>query len=233
MTDVRHTMISLDGITKDFARGVRALDGISLRVDRGEFIAIVGASGSGKSTLLQILGCLDVPTDGQYTLDGVRADQLDDDALSRVRNEKIGFVFQSFNLIPRTTALENVETPLLYTDRHGIPDRAEALLERVGLGHRLHHFPPELSGGEQQRVAIARALVMQPALLLADEPTGNLDQATGDGILDLLTELHRDGLTIVLVTHDPKVAARAQRTVTLQDGRIASPSLATATMEIQ
>jgi putative ABC transport system ATP-binding protein len=154
---------------------------------------------------------------------------VDDDALSRVRNEKIGFVFQSFNLVPRTTALENVETPLLYADRLPPPGRAEQLLSRVGLGHRLNHFAPELSGGEQQRVAIARALVMQPALLLADEPTGNLDRATGDEILDLLGELHGEGLTIVLVTHDPAVAARAQRTITLEDGRVASDSTRAAT----
>lgn len=213
-------MIALESVTKEFGRGVRALNDVSLDVGQGEFVAIVGASGSGKTTLLQILGCLDVPTTGHYTLDGERVDQLDDDALSRVRNEKIGFVFQTFNLIPRTTALENVEAPLLYADRVPPPRTAEQLLTRVGLGTRMHHFPTELSGGEQQRVAIARALVMRPRLLLADEPTGNLDSATGDEILDLLAQLHADGLTIILVTHDPKVAARAQRVITLRDGRI-------------
>lgn len=220
-------MISLEGVTKDFGRGVRAVNDVSLHVERGEFVAIVGASGSGKTTLLQILGCLDVPTSGHYTLDGQRVDHLDDDALSRVRNEKIGFVFQTFNLIPRTTALENVEAPLLYADRLQPPGTAEQLLARVGLGSRMHHFPTELSGGEQQRVAIARALVMQPRLLLADEPTGNLDSATGDEILELLAGLHADGLTVVLVTHDPKVAARAQRVITLSDGRVAADSRAT------
>jgi putative ABC transport system ATP-binding protein len=224
-------MIELEAVTKEFGRGVRALDSVSLDIGHGEFVAIVGASGSGKTTLLQILGCLDVPTSGHYTLDGVRVDALDDDALSRVRNEKIGFVFQSFNLVPRTTALENVETPLLYADRLPPPGRAEQLLARVGLEKRLDHFPPELSGGEQQRVAIARALIMQPALLLADEPTGNLDRATGDGILDLLAELHGEGITIVLVTHDPSVAARAQRTITLRDGRVLPDAAAHVTTE--
>lgn len=221
---MNEVMIELESVTKTFGRDVRALDGVSLRIARGEFVAITGASGSGKTTMLQILGCLDVPTSGHYTLDGVRVDQLDDDALSRIRNEKIGFVFQSFNLVPRTTALENVETPLLYTDASPRGDRPASLLHRVGLGERLQHFPTELSGGEQQRVAIARALVMEPALLLADEPTGNLDSATGAQILDLLAELHADGLTIVLVTHDPLVAARAQRIITLQNGRLAVPS---------
>ena len=225
------TIIELEHVTKDFGRGVRALDGVSLAVGRGEFVAVVGASGSGKTTLLQILGCLDVPTAGRYTLDGARVDQLDDDALSRVRNEKIGFVFQSFNLVPRTTALENVETPLLYSDRDPVTGHAEAILTRMGLARRLHHFPPELSGGEQQRVAIARALVMQPQLLLADEPTGNLDSATGDDILSLFAALHADGLTIVLVTHDAAVAGRAQRTITLQDGRIATTSRLVSTTQ--
>ena len=225
-------MIELADITKDFGRGVRALDGVTLQVRRGEFVAVVGASGSGKTTLLQILGCLDVPTSGRYVLDGVRVDQLDDDALSALRNEKIGFVFQSFNLVPRTTAVENVETPLLYARRPPSPGRARELLTRVGLGQRMHHFPPELSGGEQQRVAIARALVMRPALLLADEPTGNLDSANGEEILTVLSELHADGLTMVLVTHDPDVAARAERTITLQNGRVAgAPALHRAQQE--
>ena len=221
-------MIALEGVTKEFGRGVRAVNDVSLHVGQGEFVAIVGASGSGKTTLLQILGCLDVPTSGHYTLDGQRVDQLNDDALSRVRNEKIGFVFQTFNLIPRTTALENVEAPLLYADHVQPPGTAEQLLARVGLSSRMQHFPTELSGGEQQRVAIARALVMRPRLLLADEPTGNLDSATGDEILDLLARLHADGLTIVLVTHDPKVAARAQRVITLRDGRIVTDRQAEA-----
>jgi putative ABC transport system ATP-binding protein len=218
-------MIRLDRVSKVFRRGaqsVRALEDVSLTIERGECVAIVGPSGSGKTTLLQILGCLDVPTTGTYTLDGQRVDGLEDDALSRVRNRRIGFVFQSFNLLPRTTALENVETPTLYTDRPPPPDAARRLLERVGLAQRADHYPTELSGGEQQRVAIARALIMQPALLLADEPTGNLDRATGDQIFTLLRDLRRDGFTVVLITHDPHLAAEVPRTIRLEDGRVVS-----------
>jgi putative ABC transport system ATP-binding protein len=220
-------MITLDHVGKTFGgreRPVVALQDVSLRVERGEFVAIVGASGSGKSTLLQILGCLDTPTSGSYELDGIPVAGLDDADLSRLRNERIGFVFQSFNLIPRTTALENVETPLLYSSGPTRRDRAGAMLERVGVAHRADHFPEEMSGGEQQRVAIARALVMEPSLLIADEPTGNLDTDTGGQIMALLEDLHRGGLTIVLVTHDPAIAARAERIVTLRDGRVVETS---------
>src|SRR5512138_61577 len=228
-------MIRLDHVSKEFGRdgrAVRALDDISLEIRRSEFIAITGPSGSGKTTLLQILGCLDVPTSGTYSFDDTRVDTLDDEALSRLRNTRIGFVFQSFNLISRTTALENVETPLLYADTLPPPGVGVALLEKVGLGDRRDHFPTEMSGGEQQRVAIARALIMHPSLLLADEPTGNLDSATGDQILDLFARLHADGLTIALITHDPRVASRAQRVISLRDGRLAGapivmPDLAT------
>ena len=218
------SMIRLDHVSKEFGRDgrtVRALDDVSLEIRRGEFVAITGPSGSGKTTLLQILGCLDVPTSGTYTFDDTRVDALDDEALSRLRNTRIGFVFQSFNLISRTTALENVETPLLYADTLPPSGTGLALLEKVGLGDRRDHFPTEMSGGEQQRVAIARALIMHPALLLADEPTGNLDSATGDQSLDLFAKLHADGLTVVLITHDPRVASRAQRVIALRDGRLA------------
>ena len=223
------SMIRLDHVSKEFGRDgrtVRALDDVSLEIRRGEFVAITGPSGSGKTTLLQILGCLDVPTSGTYTFDDTRVDALDDEALSRLRNTRIGFVFQSFNLISRTTARENVETPLLYADTLPPSGTGLALLEKVGLGDRRDHFPTEMSGGEQQRVAIARALIMHPALLLADEPTGNLDSATGDQILDLFAKLHADGLTVVLITHDPRVASRAQRVIALRDGRLAgTPSV--------
>lgn len=221
-------MIRLDHVSKEFGRDgrtVRALDDVSLEIRRGEFVAITGPSGSGKTTLLQILGCLDVPTSGTYTFEDIRVDELDDEALSRLRNSRIGFVFQSFNLIARTTALENVETPLLYSDTLPPAGAGPVLLGKVGLRDRSDHFPTEMSGGEQQRVAIARALIMHPALLLADEPTGNLDSATGDQILDLFAELHAEGLTIVLITHDPRVASRAQRVITLRDGRLAGPAV--------
>lgn len=219
-------MIQLEHVSKIYERGgsrVTALDDASLKIERGEFVSVIGPSGSGKTTLLQILGCLDVPTEGRYTLAGVPVDELDDDALSRLRNQRIGFVFQSFNLLPRTTALENVEAPLLYSDDPPPATSTLEVLDRVGMAHRKDHFPGELSAGEQQRVAIARAIVMNPALLLADEPTGNLDSATGDEILSLFEELHAHGLTMVIVTHNPGVAARAQRTIVLRDGRIQTP----------
>jgi putative ABC transport system ATP-binding protein len=216
-------MVALDGVSKVYGQGARtvtALHDVSLRIESGEFVAIVGPSGSGKSTLLQLIGCLDVPTSGQCTFDGTPVASLDDRGLSRLRNQRVGFVFQSFNLVPRTTAVENVELPMCYGPDRPSRARALELLDRVGLAHRADHFPTELSGGEQQRVAIARALVLEPSLLIADEPTGNLDSVTGDQILDLLLELHGGGLTIALVTHDAAVAARAERTVTLADGRL-------------
>ena len=203
---------------------VHALAGASIRVDDGEFVAIIGPSGSGKSTLMNILGCLDRPTSGSYILDGVPVEDLDDDGLALVRSRMIGFVFQNYNLLPRTSALENVATPLLYqgvgkTERYA---RAKAALERMGLGDRLDHEPSELSGGQQQRVAIARALVTEPRLILADEPTGNLDSATGEEVLQLFHELNDAGSTIVLITHDSDVAVRAGRQIHVRDGRIAA-----------
>ncbi len=220
-------MIALSEITKHYGgtdHPVTALASVSLAIGRGEFVAVVGPSGSGKSTLLQIIGCLDVPTSGTYVLDGTTVSEMDDATLSRIRNERIGFVFQSFNLIARTTVAENVETPMLYGDGRIDRARVEHVLERVRITHRARHFPHELSGGEQQRAAIARALVRSPSLLIADEPTGNLDSANGAQILSLLSELHRDGLTIVMVTHDAAVARRAERVIELADGRIAGTS---------
>jgi putative ABC transport system ATP-binding protein len=223
-------MIDLVNIRKVYQgkeKEVVALADITMSVRRGEFVAIVGPSGSGKSTLLQIVGCLDTPTSGHYEFDGQPVERLDDAQLSRVRNERVGFVFQSYNLIARTTALENVETPLLYST-NGLPaSRASEALEQVGMLHRANHFPGELSGGEQQRVAIARALVTRPSLLIADEPTGNLDSATGAQILSLLRELHRAGLTLMLVTHDHAVAQQADRVFTLRDGFLVGSSRST------
>jgi putative ABC transport system ATP-binding protein len=203
---------------------VTALGGIDLSVRRGEMIAIVGTSGSGKSTLMNILGCLDYPTSGAYVLDGERVDELDKNQLADIRNQKIGFVFQGFNLLPRTSALENVELPLVYS---GVPtrerhERARAALERVGLGARVDHHPNQLSGGQQQRVAIARAIVTEPRLLLADEPTGNLDSRTSVEVMALLQELGRGGITVVLVTHEHDIAEYASRLVVLRDGLVKS-----------
>ena len=202
---------------------MHALRGIDLDVEKGELIAIMGASGSGKSTLMNLLGCLDVPTTGAYLLDGVRVEGLDRNALAAIRNQKIGFVFQGFNLLPRTSALENVELPMLY-DRSGNKRDTKALaaaaLERVGLGDRIEHQPSELSGGQQQRVAIARALVTEPAIILADEPTGNLDTRTSMEVMALFQELNEQGITIVLVTHEPDIAVYAKRIVEVRDGRI-------------
>ena len=202
---------------------VRPLQGVSLSIRRGELVAIQGQSGSGKTTLLNVLGCLDRPTSGSYTLLGRDVSRLSKDQLALVRHETFGFVFQSFQLLGRASAIENVELPLLYGDappRSERHKRAIAMLERVGLGERLKHHPGQLSGGQQQRVAIARALVTQPALLLADEPTGNLDTRSGADILGLFKELNREGLTIVIVTHDPGIAAQCQRTISVSDGRI-------------
>jgi putative ABC transport system ATP-binding protein len=217
-------MITLERITKTYRMGrveVPALQGIDLHVGPGEFIAIMGASGSGKSTLMNIIGCLDVPTGGRYLLDGVDVARLDDDRLAQIRNRKIGFVFQSFNLIPRTTALHNVEMPLIYAGAGQRTQRATAALGAVGLADRIHHQPTEMSGGQQQRAAIARALVTNPAILLADEPTGNLDSASSVEIMKLLAALNAEqGRTVVLITHEQDIARFARRVVELRDGRI-------------
>ncbi len=219
-------MIDLENVTKVYRMGdveVQALRGISLHVDKGEFMSIMGPSGSGKSTLMHIIGCLDTPTEGRYRLAGEEVNRLNDNALAAVRNQRIGFVFQTFNLLSRTPAIEQVELPLIYA---GVPRgerrrRAEEMLELVGLGDRIHHHPTELSGGQQQRVAIARALVGNPSLLLADEPTGNLDTVTGEEIIRLFQHLHEMwGLTIIMVTHDPDIAAWTERVVHIRDGLI-------------
>jgi putative ABC transport system ATP-binding protein len=219
-------IIQTEAITKTYISGtneVQAVRGIDLTVRKGEFVAIMGTSGSGKSTLMNLLGCLDSPTSGAYLLDGVRVDGLGKNELAAIRNQKLGFVFQGFNLLPRTTALENVELPLLYDrsgKKHDTHALAKAALERVGLGDRLEHQPSELSGGQQQRVAIARALVTNPALVLADEPTGNLDTRTSMEVMKLFQELNEQGITIVLVTHEHDIAAYAKRIVEVRDGRI-------------
>ena len=203
---------------------VPALRGIELDFGEGEYVAICGHSGSGKSTLLNLLGCLDKPTSGEYVLGGMDVSKLDDDELSEIRSRRLGFVFQSFNLIPELTVLENLEVPLFYQSvtPHQRRDRALELAERMGLSNRAHHRPMELSGGQQQRVAIARAMMNDPLLILADEPTGNLDTATGEVILDLFDEVHRAGRTILMVTHEADVAARCKRVVTLRDGLVVS-----------
>ncbi len=213
-------------MTKTYDTGatkVPALQGVSFQIQPGEMVAIVGQSGSGKSTLMNILGCLEVPTGGDYWLDGEYVADLDDGALARIRNAKIGFVFQSYNLLPRLNALEQVKLPLIYRRARKRSDLAQAALVRVGLGDRMHHTPNRLSGGQQQRVAIARALVTEPEIILADEPTGNLDSAMSLEIMDVITRLNSEqGMTIILVTHEPEIASRCRRVITLHDGRIAS-----------
>jgi putative ABC transport system ATP-binding protein len=216
-------MIELDNITKVYKMGeteVVALNGIDLRIEQGEIISIIGPSGSGKSTLMNIMGCLDKPTSGQYRLEEIEVSKLSDDKLAEIRNKKIGFVFQSFNLLPRTTALANVELPLIYGGAGNRRQRVLQALESVGLAHRSHHKPSELAGGEQQRVAIARALINNPALILADEPTGNLDTQTSREIMLIFQKLHEQGMTIVLVTHERDITAYTQRTIEMRDGKI-------------
>ncbi|MFU8796824.1 MAG: ABC transporter ATP-binding protein [Dehalococcoidia bacterium] len=216
-------MLELDEITKIYRAGqteVPALRGVSCRIEDGELVAITGPSGSGKSTLMNIIGCLDTPTSGRYHLDGTLVSEYSDDQLAGIRNKKIGFVFQSFNLLSRTSALANVELPLIYSGADNRRQRALEVLDLVGLAGRVTHRPSELSGGEQQRVAIARALVNNPSLILADEPTGNLDTRTSEEIIALFGELNRKGMTIIVVTHDPEVASRTQRTIRIRDGKI-------------
>lgn len=222
-------VVELTDITKVYGSGdseVRAVNGVSLTIEQGDYVAIMGASGSGKSTLMNIIGALDVATSGTYRIDGVDIGNLSDDALSIVRNRRIGFIFQSFNLIPRMSALGNVELPLMYrgTKRSVRRDKARSALTSVGLAERMHHMPNELSGGQQQRVAVARALAMEPSLMLADEPTGNLDSTSTRDVLDLFDQVHAQGSTIVIITHEDEVAARAQRVITLLDGRVAQDS---------
>lgn len=218
-------LVRLDSVTKVYRMGdveVRALDGVSLNVHEGEYVAVMGASGSGKSTLMNIIGLLDRPTEGRYYLRGAEANRLHKNRLAELRNREIGFVFQRFNLLPRISACRQVELPLLYASvpRRERQQRAAEALARVGLSDRMHHRPEELSGGQQQRVAIARALVTRPSLLLADEPTGQLDSKTGAELLALFDELHQQGLSLIVVTHDPNVARRTRRIITLSDGQV-------------
>ncbi len=220
-------MIEIKDITKTYRKNggmeVKVLQGVSLNISKGEYVAIMAPSGMGKSTLMNIIGCLDRPTSGEYRLDGVEVEKMDDDNLSAVRNKKIGFVFQQFHLLPRTTALENVQLPLIYSsDETDMDALARTALEEVGLGDRVNHLPGELSGGQQQRVAIARALVNDPGIILADEPTGNLDTAASAEVMAIFDKLHKDGRTIVMVTHSDEIARQAKRVIRMRDGKIVS-----------
>ena len=226
-TPLPDVIILTHKLTREYDMGsemVRALRGVSLQIRRNEYVAVMGPSGSGKSTLMNLIGCLDTPSGGEYWLNGHKVSDLDDDALARIRNKEIGFVFQTFNLLPRATALHNVELPLIYAGVAARARRAQAehALTRVGLADRMHHKPNELSGGQRQRVAIARALVNEPSILLADEPTGNLDSATSAEIMQVFADLHRQGQTVVMVTHEADIAAHAARVVTLRDGLVAA-----------
>lgn len=220
-----YTMIEIQSLKKRFQNGeeiVTAIDDVSLTIKQNEFVAIMGSSGSGKSTLMNVLGCLDTPSDGKYLLDNKDVASLSDDELSRIRNEHIGFIFQTFHLLPKLDVIENVKLPLRYSNisAEEANERAFELIERVGLSHRKYHKPFEMSGGQRQRVAIARALINKPSVILADEPTGNLDSKTSSEIMDLLTELHQAGQTIVMVTHEDDIAQYAQRTIRMKDGKV-------------
>jgi len=221
----QNSMIEIENVTKTYRMGkvdVNALQGVNLSIDKGEMVAIIGASGSGKSTLMNIIGCLDIPTSGKYLLDGVDINQLNDNQLAELRNKKFGFVFQEYNLLSRISALSNVELPMIYGNGYQRRTRAMEALERVGLGARANHKPTELSGGEQQRVAIARALVNNPSLVLADEPTGNLDTKVTEEIIALFRQLNKEGITVILVTHEMDVAEQTKRIIRLMDGQIVS-----------
>lgn len=219
----QNNMLYLENVVKVYTLGgveLFALNGVTCRINAGEMVSIMGPSGSGKSTMMNIMGCLDRPTSGKYELDGMDVSLLKDDELAAIRNKKLGFVFQSFNLLPRTSAVANVELPLVYSGARNKRQQAMEALESVDMGHRAHHRPSEISGGEQQRVAVARALVSKPAVILADEPTGNLDTQTSHGIMTLLQDLNRSGITIVLVTHEEDIAKYTKRTIYLRDGNI-------------
>ncbi len=222
-------MIKAKSITKIYIKGgsaeICALKDVSVEIQKREFVSIMGASGSGKSTLMNIIGCLDKPTSGTFMLEGIDVNKLDDEALAKLRNKKIGFVFQSFNLLPRTNSLENVELPLIYSDKENITRLSSQALETVGLKDRMHHFPNELSGGQQQRVAIARAIVNDPEIIFADEPTGNLDTRAGLEIMSLFQKLNKQGRTIVLVTHESHIAQHANRIINISDGKVVSDEI--------